>query len=243
MSNFGIVSKRFMNRRERQKAETHLEILRAAEDLFIEVGYEKASMRQIAERAGLTKGALYHHFDSKEDLLDKLCAEHNRALSEAASSLVNDTSFSCFKRMRRVMEMSRDMGMSHLAFVSEYLTNAYDAGKIMLKEKLYRYDKQFFVTFMGPLLKEAKEKGECDFASTPDMLAFFLYQMDRGVDEEIRRIFGEENRDNGKKLIVNILKTYVYALSRILNAAPEKISALISLEETVHFYGEILKRK
>jgi len=38
-------------------------------DLFIEKGYDKASLRELAERMGFTKAALYYHFQSKQDIL------------------------------------------------------------------------------------------------------------------------------------------------------------------------------
>src|SRR5580693_383233 len=47
---------------------TRQKILNAAMDLFSEVGYAAAGLGEIIERAGMTKGALYHHFDSKEAL-------------------------------------------------------------------------------------------------------------------------------------------------------------------------------
>ena len=47
---------------------TRQKILGAAMDLFSEVGYAAAGLGEIIERAGMTKGALYHHFDSKEAL-------------------------------------------------------------------------------------------------------------------------------------------------------------------------------
>ena len=45
------------------------EILEAAREVFAERGYQKASMREIARRAGITQAALYYHFENKEDLL------------------------------------------------------------------------------------------------------------------------------------------------------------------------------
>ncbi len=45
------------------------EILKAAEDEFLEKGYELATMDSIAKRAGLSKGALYHHFAGKDEIL------------------------------------------------------------------------------------------------------------------------------------------------------------------------------
>lgn len=44
-------------------------ILQAATDLFAEQGYDATPVQQIVERAGVTKGALYHHFTGKEDIL------------------------------------------------------------------------------------------------------------------------------------------------------------------------------
>lgn len=45
------------------------EILQSAVDVFLEKGYENASMDSIAEKAGISKGGLYHHFMSKDILL------------------------------------------------------------------------------------------------------------------------------------------------------------------------------
>jgi len=47
---------------------TRSEILCAAHDLFIKQGYHGTSMRQIAEQAGVSLGAFYNHFESKEDI-------------------------------------------------------------------------------------------------------------------------------------------------------------------------------
>jgi AcrR family transcriptional regulator len=44
-------------------------ILDVALDLFIEKGFDKTSLREIAEQLGVTKAALYYHFASKEDIL------------------------------------------------------------------------------------------------------------------------------------------------------------------------------
>ncbi|MEV0645288.1 TetR/AcrR family transcriptional regulator [Phytomonospora sp. NPDC050363] len=48
---------------------TRERIQRVALELFLEQGYEKTSLREIAERLGVTKAALYYHFKAKEDIL------------------------------------------------------------------------------------------------------------------------------------------------------------------------------
>ncbi len=44
-------------------------IIEAAVEVFLEKGFEAASMETIAKRAGLTKGGLYHHFKGKDEIL------------------------------------------------------------------------------------------------------------------------------------------------------------------------------
>jgi AcrR family transcriptional regulator len=52
--------------------DTRDRILDVSLDLFIERGYEKVSLREIAEQIGVTKAALYYHFSSKEEIFRTL---------------------------------------------------------------------------------------------------------------------------------------------------------------------------
>ena len=51
------------------EGDTRERILDIAMDLFIEQGYDKTSLRQIADRLGFTQAAIYYHFAAKEDIL------------------------------------------------------------------------------------------------------------------------------------------------------------------------------
>ncbi|WP_020667325.1 TetR/AcrR family transcriptional regulator [Amycolatopsis nigrescens] len=53
---------------------TRERILDTARDLFSAHTYRAASMREIAERVGITKPSLYHHFRSKTEILESLLA-------------------------------------------------------------------------------------------------------------------------------------------------------------------------
>src|SRR5580692_10977479 len=53
----------------RPPGSTREKILNIALDLFTEHGYDKTSLREIADELGLTKAALYYHFERKEDIL------------------------------------------------------------------------------------------------------------------------------------------------------------------------------
>ncbi len=55
-----------------EESSTRERILDIALELFTEQGYERTSLRQIAERLGFSKAAIYYHFASKEDILIEL---------------------------------------------------------------------------------------------------------------------------------------------------------------------------
>jgi AcrR family transcriptional regulator len=52
-----------------EAASTRERILNVALELFTEKGYDGASLREVAERLGVTKAAIYYHFASKDDIL------------------------------------------------------------------------------------------------------------------------------------------------------------------------------
>jgi AcrR family transcriptional regulator len=54
--------------RQRRGEETRAQLIRAAAEAFAEQGYDATSVAEICQRAGVSKGAFYHHFDSKQDL-------------------------------------------------------------------------------------------------------------------------------------------------------------------------------
>ena len=56
--------------------ETRARIQAVALELFAEQGYDKTSLREIAERLNVTKAALYYHFRSKEDIVASLVEDY-----------------------------------------------------------------------------------------------------------------------------------------------------------------------
>ncbi|MEW2549655.1 TetR/AcrR family transcriptional regulator [Streptomyces sp. NPDC047002] len=63
-----------------RRGDTRQRIQDVALDLFVERGYEKTSLREIAERLDVTKAALYYHFKTKEDILVGLFADRAEPL-------------------------------------------------------------------------------------------------------------------------------------------------------------------
>lgn len=71
---------------------TRQKLLDAAIDLFSEVGYAAAGLGEIIGRAGMTKGALYHHFDSKEALATAIIEQGTNLTRDAFRQVCESSS-------------------------------------------------------------------------------------------------------------------------------------------------------
>lgn len=69
-------------RREQEKQQLREAILEAAGALFLEVGYEGFSLRQVAERIGYSPGTLYLYFKDKDEVLFTVAEEGFRRFGE-----------------------------------------------------------------------------------------------------------------------------------------------------------------
>ncbi|MEN8182633.1 MAG: TetR/AcrR family transcriptional regulator [Myxococcota bacterium] len=63
------------NKKTQQSEATRAELLKLGAELLAERGYAGTSLGEIAQRAGLTKGAIYHHFRGKEEIFAAVVEE------------------------------------------------------------------------------------------------------------------------------------------------------------------------
>jgi AcrR family transcriptional regulator len=79
-----------MVRQARSEA-TRRKIITSAVELFNEIGYPATGLGDIIERAEMTKGALYYHFDSKESLATAIIEEGSAHIVEAFRSITTSS--------------------------------------------------------------------------------------------------------------------------------------------------------
>lgn len=105
--------------RQQGKQETRRRILDAALELFSSEGFEAVTVKRIAERSGLTDGALYYYFQSKQEILTTLMEERwniprgleqvskivDEPLSPAILDRVVDNIFDAFSRNQAILRI------------------------------------------------------------------------------------------------------------------------------------------
>ncbi|MEN3318315.1 MAG: hypothetical protein V7643_1716 [Mycobacterium sp.] len=120
-----------MVRQARSEA-TRTKIITSAVELFNEIGYPAAGLGDIIDRAEMTKGALYYHFESKESLATAIIEEGSARLSEAFRSITSSSAPALETIIHGVFVVADLMGTDQIARSGMQLLRAFgefnDAG-------------------------------------------------------------------------------------------------------------------
>src|SRR3954451_24609908 len=119
--NFGMVERWT---RERRLEHTRSLLLDAAEDVFAEKGFTPATLDDIAGVAGYTKGAIYKHFATKQDLFlavsDRYWRRYFDNFAEVLSAATEVGAPALDPIPRRWRQLSIDRGAEHAALGHEF---------------------------------------------------------------------------------------------------------------------------
>ncbi len=119
--------------RSRKGERTRARLLAAAKQVFEDDGFLEARVSDIAERAGLSHGAFYHYFDSKEQVFREVAEQLDDQLSEPLESVILAPGSDVTPRQRILTAVRR-----HL---ESYREEARIMGVI---EEVVRYDDHMF---------------------------------------------------------------------------------------------------
>lgn len=105
-------------------------ILSSAKQEFLEKGFLNASLRNIVKNAGVTTGAFYRYYDSKEALFSALVDEHARYVLDLFHNTIDD-----FEKLPGNIQTEEmiDTSSFYLAKMLDYVYEHYDAFKLLIE--------------------------------------------------------------------------------------------------------------
>jgi AcrR family transcriptional regulator len=99
------------------------ELLAIAAQLFAERGFKNTTVRDIADAAGILSGSLYHHFDSKESIVDELLDTFQQSLWQQYDA-IEASELSPRQKLEAVVRISFDAIDQHHSEVAIFQTDA-----------------------------------------------------------------------------------------------------------------------
>jgi AcrR family transcriptional regulator len=121
--------------RNKYPEETVEKILAVSMRLFIEKGYEHTSIQDIIdELGGLSKGAIYHHFKSKEDILLAGIIEASKMSEEQRRRIRDEKGITGLEKLRKLMEYSFENPLN--VYMTAMAPNILNNSKLLVAQLL-----------------------------------------------------------------------------------------------------------
>ena len=133
------------------------ELLRIAAQLFAERGFKNTTVRDIADAAGILSGSLYHHFDSKEAMVDEILSTFQESLFASYDEILA-SSLSPRERIEAAVRLSFEAIDQHHAEVAIFQNEAEQLGRLERFAYLADRNEQSRAVWMR-LLKDGVKSG------------------------------------------------------------------------------------
>jgi AcrR family transcriptional regulator len=171
--------------RDERKAQTRADLLAAARRVFLERGFHGATLDEIAEAAGYTKGAVYSNFDGKDALFLAVLDEHQVQRAKLFAGFLFDepTPEDVYRTVARLMLEADAREPEWSPLVSEFLTYATRDSSLRAAVSEVR---ERFLEAVGDIIESLSERHGVEFLLPPKEIARGSGALARGMAVERR---------------------------------------------------------
>lgn len=142
------------------------------------MGFEMMSTRDIAERVGISRGTLYHHYASKEEILDVLVERIGERQFAMARQNAADVSVPVLERIvKTVIGLSMDQGGGR-----EILKHLNDPGNLLLHHKIQTQMMETLPPIFAQLVEEGIQEGIFSTSYPLECMEIFVLYVNEVVD-------------------------------------------------------------
>ncbi|MGA7987909.1 MAG: TetR/AcrR family transcriptional regulator [Candidatus Dormiibacterota bacterium] len=193
-------------------------------DAFIDVAqhliqtkaYEQMSVQDILDGVGASRGAFYHYFDSKQQLLDAVVTRMGEAAIASLDSTVRDPSLSALAKLQRVFSGIAGWKAERRDLVLGIAEIWLSDDNALVREKLRQRMMQDLAPVLGSIIAQGKSEGV--FAvSAPRDAALVLVSLMFGANLLATELFiGRRSNRVTLEEVERLLGAYAEAYERVL---------------------------
>lgn len=205
----------------KEAEERRNEILDAADELFGLKGFDGASTNDILDKVGIARGTLYHHFKSKEDILDALIERYNVRLLGAAQDIAADKSIPVVERIIRVVMALNISGGSSM----EIMEHIHKPQNALMHQKIQKVIINGVTPILAEIIREGIQEGMFNTPFPYECMEMIVIYANTVLDDDLVELTDEERMLRKQAFVFNI--------ERLLGAEEG------SLIQTMRMFGNI----
>jgi AcrR family transcriptional regulator len=191
-------------------AATRAFLLQTAAEVFAERGYTETTLAELIARSGLTKGAFYFHFSSKEQLALAVIEEKQRQWIDSVVQAISAKP-GAFDQLRAVAAALVNVHRDPSAFSVSRLTR--DLARVAAVSDVVRDHMRTWVSLVAGLIRQAQAEGDLPETVDADDLAAVLVATTDGLKDLGALIDSPARARRAYERRMNTLVTLVDSLS------------------------------
>lgn len=180
------------------------EILDAADELFFQKGFDGTSTNDILDKVGIARGTLYHHFKSKEDIMDALIDRYKVRMLDAAQEIAADKSIPVVERIIQVVMALNISGGSS----AEIMDHIHKPQNALMHQKIQRVIISGITPILAGMIGEGIEQG---LFNTP-----FPYECMEMVVIYANTVFDDDYMEMTNEELAARIHAFIFHIERML---------------------------
>ncbi|MDA3812802.1 MAG: TetR/AcrR family transcriptional regulator [Candidatus Cloacimonetes bacterium] len=214
-----------MARIVKRAEERRNEILHKAQELFYKHGYTNTSVNMVIEALGISKGAFYHYFKSKEELLDCLSEEFTQNIITKIETMINNPNLNALEKLNRMYKESGNYKVENIDFIMTITEALYSDNNLLLRYKFNSKSVESVLPLMTSILQQGKDEGVFNI-DDPQATARIVLLFGMSIAEYNAKLL-LQLKDNPEKIdkMHEHFMIYQKSVERILGAPQESFHA------------------
>lgn len=195
------------------------EILDVAQRLMLTKGYELMSIQDVLVEAGISKGAFYHYFDSKQVLLEALVERVQEEITPLLESISSDPGLSAIEKLCQIFNASARWKSARKELMLQFLRVWYDDVNTIFRQKMFIHGLKWMAPILAQAIRQGIQEGTLH-ALYPERTGEILFSLFQGMGETMAEILlAPDPQPEDLQRLEELVIAYNDAMERILGAA------------------------
>jgi AcrR family transcriptional regulator len=201
------VQQRYDSRRER--------LLDASWEFLLEQGYERATLNRLIAYAGTSKGAFYHYFDSREELMREVVERAIRAGIEEVEEGLRDAAAPAIEKLDRFLGVSASRPPATAA-LRRLLLQVHMSGDLALLERLQQRIRALCIAPLERIIAQGISEGVFETPCRNETADLIMVACNRALFDAIGSLLSELDAEHVAREWVRQVKALLHITERLL---------------------------
>jgi len=204
--------------KEQERAVKRKEIIDVAQRLVYTKGYDQMSIQDILDELQISKGAFYHYFDSKGDLLEALIDRMRQEMEPIVLPIIDDPDLPTFDKLHRLFDAAARWKTARKEYLLSLLRIWYADENAIVRQKATANVFKWFAPLLAGVVRQGAQEGVLATAF-PDQAAEIILALLQSLGDTFKDLlFGSEPQAEQMQRAAAVVAAYNDAMERVLGA-------------------------